>query len=92
MKTNQLTIILQKAFKKELDAWAAGDKPFSMGTQFDESILESAMEATDKPEAIAKICEYLSSMANTTRQITIMELARQIATFKEPELARAWTD
>lgn len=69
----------------ELEAWQNGEKQWNVANQFDETVLESAIENFDNlPE------EKWQWFANAD-YVTVMSIAHEISTFEVEPLADAWT-
>lgn len=75
----------QTLIQIELDAWSTGEKTFNMSNQFDESILESALENTDNESAMSEAFEMYSNGNYCT-----MTIAHFLSAFEAPEIAGAW--
>lgn len=72
----------------ELDAWQAGERAWNVSNQFDESVLESALENLDTA--------FDASIADLNPQqchnLSVMAWAHRLSNFTPPELDRAWVD
>lgn len=69
----------------ELEAWQKCEKDWNMGNQFDESVLESALQNFDKMSD-----EDWSWWKNADQDI--MGIAHALSAFEAPELDSAWID
>ncbi len=78
-------ITAQIMIELELEAWKKGDKKWTVSNQFDESVLESALENIDK--GIEDAFKYFNG-----RTLPIMALAHRLADFEAPEIDSAWID
>ena len=78
----------------ELEAWQNGDKKWNVSNQFNESVLESALE--NYSEAFdALVDKWLkdgSSTPESLQTIGVMDWAHNLAEFEAPEIDRAWID
>jgi len=69
----------------ELEAWANGEKTWTVSNQFDESVLESAIANMDRMND-AQWAWWANSDAN------IMSLAHELSQFDAPEIDAVWID
>lgn len=83
----------QIKMEAELEAWKNGDKEFSVATQFDESILESALKNFDTyPE---KSWEHWFDRDQNPSEWdagrdNLWDIIRDMSTFEAPEMAAGW--
>lgn len=82
--TNFKTATLIK-LEAELEAWKKGEKAWTVSNQFDESVIESALQNIDKLTEI-DWQEWMTSNAD------LMTLATAISEFEAPELSEEITD
>jgi hypothetical protein len=71
----------------ELDAWKAGEKKWGMASQFDESILESAMKNIDMMAD-----EQWEWWMNAQAGQNVMAIAHALSQFEAPEIDGAWVN
>lgn len=69
----------------EIKAWKNGDKNWNVNNQFDETTLESALEALNDVSAARAFRIYGNG------NYRIMDIAFFLSTFEAPELDAAWT-
>lgn len=78
----------------ELEAWQNGDKKWNVSNQFNESVLESALE--NYSEAFdALVDKWLkdgSSTPESLQTIGIMDWAHCLSEFEAPEIDSVWVD
>ena len=78
----------------ELEAWKNGEKKWNVSNQFNESVLESALE-NFSAAFDAKVEEWLkdgSSTPESLQTIGVMDWAHCLAEFEAPEIDSAWID
>lgn len=85
MTIKEFTSKAKAILTTELDAWKNGDKTWNVNNQFNESILESALESLNDISAARAFRLYGNG------NYGVMDIANFIATFAAPELESAWT-
>ena len=83
-ETNFKTVV-ETLIEIELAAWTNGDKKFNVSNQFDESILESALEAVNNEKVVAECYKIYNGL-----NVPTMDIAHFLSTFNAPEISGAW--
>lgn len=69
----------------ELDAWKNGEREWNVANQFDETVLENAIENFD--DAIEAVAEDFP-----LDNMTAIEVAHLLSDFEAPEIDGAWVN
>ena len=75
--------------ESELIEWRTGNRKWNVHNQFNETILESALENLTQ-ESLARANDIFKWAVEES--VSTMDLANAIADFKAPEIDRAWVD
>ena len=75
-----------KLMEVELQEWKAGDKNWNVNNQFNETVLESALESITDENAEKAFAIF------GDKKVHAMDLAHFFSAFEAPEMDRAWTD
>ena len=77
--------VIETKIEIELAAWENGEKNFNVSNQFDESVLESALENINNDAVMAETYKMYNGL-----NVPIMDIAHFLSAFKAPEIAGAW--
>lgn len=87
-----LAIGLTATFKGELARIESGERQWNIGNQFDDNILENAIEKLKNPDNAAVIMQAQQGHSGDEFEMSIMQQALLISDFEVPGLSAAWTN
>jgi hypothetical protein len=87
MENAELKAVVKAKLEAELAAWRNGAKKWNVSNQFDESVLESALENIDNYDFSTPVNKGFA-----VENIDGMNWAFMISKFEAPEIDRAWID
>lgn len=94
MSITNLKLATEIKLQIELEAWKAGDRKWNVSNQFNESVLESALENFDATFD-AQVDKWLkdgSSTPESLQTIDVMDWAFCLSEFQPNEIDSAWID
>jgi len=78
---------IKEKLEFRLDQWKAGEIQWNVSNQFDETVLESALENLNN-----KTITILNTVFSEPEHIHVMDLAHFLSSFEASELDSAWID
>jgi len=79
--------VIQTKIEIELEAWKNGEKKFNVNNQFDESVLESALENINNDDVLKETYKMYNGL-----NVPVMDIAHFLSAFEAPEISSAWID
>ena len=93
MNITNLKLATEIKLQIELEAWQNGDKKWNVSNQFNESVLESALENFSEAfDALVDKWRKEGSTVETMQTIGVMDWAFCLSEFEPPEMDSAWID
>lgn len=94
MNITNLKLAVETKLHIELEAWLRCEKEWNVSNQFDESVLESALENFDAAfdTLVEKWLNDGSSTVESLFTIAVMDWAHCLSEFEPPEMDSAWID
>jgi len=93
MSIVNLKLAVETKLQIELEAWQNGDKKWNVSNQFNESVLESALENFDTAfDALVDKWQKEGSTVETMQTIAVMDWAFNLSEFQPSEIDSAWID
>lgn len=94
MNITNLKLATEIKLQIELEAWQNGDKKWNVSNQFNESVLQSALENFDTAfdALVDKWLNDGSSTVETMQTISVMDWAFSLSEFQPDEIDSAWID
>ncbi len=74
---------LKASLESRIEAWNNGDIRWNVSNQFEETVLESALEQVNE-ETLSKVNEIYNDQAS------IVDIAHFLSSFEAPEIDSAW--
>lgn len=93
MSITNLKLATEIKLQIELEAWRAYERKWNVSNQFNESVLESALENFDKAFD-AQVGKWMKegSTVETMQSIGVMDWAFCLSEFQPSEIDSAWID
>lgn len=93
MSIVNLKLAVETKLHIELEAWLKCEKQWNVSNQFDEIVLESALENFDTAfDALIEKWQKEGSTVETMQTISVMDWAHCLSEFQAPEMDSAWID
>lgn len=93
MSIVNLKLAVETKLHIELEAWLKCEKHWNVSNQFDEIVLESALENFDTAfDALVEKWQKEGSTVETMQTIGVMDWAHCLSEFQAPEMDSAWID
>lgn len=93
MNITNLKLATEIKLQIELEAWKNGEKKWNVSNQFNESVLESALENYSEAfDALLEKWQKEGSTVETMQTIEVMDWAHCLSEFEAPEMDAGWVD
>lgn len=93
MNLTNLKLATEIKLHIELEAWLNCEKKWNVSNQFDEVVLESALEDYDtKFDSLVDKWQKEGSTVETMQTIAVMDWAFNLSEFEPQEIDSAWVD
>lgn len=93
MNITNLKLATEIKLQIELEAWKNGEKKWNVSNQFNESVLESALENYSEAfDALLEKWQKEGSTVETMQTIEVMDWAHYLSEFEAPEMDAGWVD
>jgi len=93
MSIVNLKLAVETKLHIELEAWLNCEKKWNVSNQFDEIVLESALENFDTAfDSLAEKWQKEGSTVETMQSISVMDWAHCLSEFEAPEIDSVWID
>lgn len=93
MSIVNLKLVVETKLQIELEAWQNGEKKWNVSNQFNESVLESALENFSQAfDSLVEKWRKEGSATETMQTIGVMDWAHRLSDFEAPEIDNSWVD